>query len=345
MIRKNIPHSFSQIQTALIAFANDLTMKVNQIHDNIPVYMQQSGDISYVIREKFEETKTEDIILKTPRVVFNLDDIQFQQDQYTQQFNKYLYKFKNPETQEEEVWQASGRRLPINLIITTDFVCPNFIEYLQNFEVLSILVARDNVFTYEWGGLTFQSAWVLQSPSIERPSMDIGSSSRNWSIKTTFDLQVHLLIPDINSFIRWKDTFIDDIRFDINSDDSVNSGGTKDQSFQLNVRKDILEPLLEKPSETLNSSGINPPVYTNPGKIKNTPLFALAVEHSYLEQDFSDVIQYIITYIGGTKDYWITQFQESKVGDMIIIADKLTSKEIQKHIKNLNMLNIRSFII
>lgn len=333
MIRKEIPHNFNQLQTALIGFANDLTLKINQIHDNIPVYLQQAGDISYVIRDKFEDTATQDIIQKTPRVVFNIDDIQYQQDQMTQQYNKWLYKHWNPISSEEEVWQAVGRRVPVNIIITVDFVSPNFIDYLQNFEVMSFLVAKDNVFTYEWSGLTLQSAWVLQSPSMERPGMDMGGATRNWSLKVTFDLQVHLLIPDINSFIRWKDTFIDNVHFDINQD------------VDLTINVDTVKQESKVTSNTLKSGEIKPNVYKSNGSVNEKIVFDLQIEHSNELQEFDDIGKYLDTYTGQLSPFWYSVLIKVPIGQSITVMENLTSKEIQTHIKNLNMLGARCFVI
>jgi hypothetical protein len=217
MIRKNLPYNFNQLETALIAIAADLERKINQIHDDIPVFMLHNNDYSYFIKNKFEVSKYDEIIQKTPRVVFSIDDIQYQSDQNSTQFNKIRYVWVNSETNEPETWQATARRLAVNIILNIDFVSPNFVSALSNFEVMSTLVSHENVFTYTFMDNNYESAYVMQAPSLEKPVMDIGSNTRNFNLRITFDWQVHLMIPDVNSFIRLKDTEIDIIEFEINS--------------------------------------------------------------------------------------------------------------------------------
>ncbi len=268
MIRENLPYKFNQIETALISFCADVTKKVNQIHDDIPVFFLQNGDISYVLREKFEENDDKELLLKTPRVVLGIEDIQYLLDQNTNQYNKVIYKI------DEKQYQTTARRLGINIVVNIDFVSPNFIKALENFEVMSTLVSRDNVFTYEFLGNTFESAYVMQSPSMERPTMDIGGATRNYNVRITFDLQVHLLVPQIDSIIPLEMTEIDEIRFSIKEGDmKLNDDGTF-KLFDTNHNEivNLKEPDFEE-DKSLESSKVIPGI-----TVKQTALFGLIVE-------------------------------------------------------------------
>jgi hypothetical protein len=205
--RFNVKYRFNQIETALIAFIGDFEKRINQIVPGTPVFVQQTGDYSYYMDKKFVESKFEDIIQRTPRVVIGIDDIQYQSDQNTNQYNKIEYKL------DDEMYQVTGRRLAVQIPLNLDFVSPNYIYALEHFEVLSVFVARDNVLTYEFLGNTYECAYVHSQVSMERPQMDVSSGTRDVSVRMSFDFQCHLFVPVIDSIIPLRDTVKDYIVF------------------------------------------------------------------------------------------------------------------------------------
>ncbi len=222
MIRSDIKFSFNQLETALIAFVADLESKINRIHEDIPVYFQYNGDYSYIIRQKFEDNiKHQDVIAKTPRVVINVEDIQLQPDQFTNSFNSIYYKF------EDQDYKVNVRRVPLQLSIAIDFVSPNFIQALSNFEVISTLAISENIFYYETLGFNNPATYVFQSPTLEKPAADMGSSTRNFSVKINFEMQMSLLTPRLETIQHLSDTIIEGIKFGIGDDvlNPDNNGG------------------------------------------------------------------------------------------------------------------------
>jgi hypothetical protein len=206
--RFNVPYRFNQIETALIAFCGDIEKKVNQIIPNTPVFVLQTGDFSYYIDKKFQEAPFQDIVQQSPRLVITFEDIQYLQDQNTNQYNKIEYVL------DDVLYVATGRRLAVNMPTILNFVSPNFIYGLEHFEVLSTIVARDNVFTYEFLGNTYECAYVNNSVSSEMPAMEVSSQTRDVNIKLNFDLQIHLFVPVVDSIIKLSDTTKDTIFYE-----------------------------------------------------------------------------------------------------------------------------------
>lgn len=195
MINPEIKFEFNQLQTALIAFVSDIELKLQKIVPNLPVYVLQTGDGSYMTDKKFEKRITmEEILQKTPRFVISpqIEEIQFKTEEDTNKYNPFIYEINEIE------YVASVARKCVTIPINCDFVSPNFIMSLKYFEVFSTLLTYSNVFTYNFLGSTLESAYTVLSNSGERPPMEIGSSTRNFNNKYNIELQVHLLVPKVD---------------------------------------------------------------------------------------------------------------------------------------------------
>jgi hypothetical protein len=199
MTRKEIKWDFNQLFTGLEAFVADIELKLRNIIEDLPTFIITSGDQSYIFNEKFVESQEKEIYLKVPRMTFTFDDIQYQLDQYSNQYNKLTYFFENKN------YECVCRRLPLMVPITTNLVSSNLISTLENFEIMATVASRENVFTYEFMGNTFESAYSLQSPSMENPVMDASSATRYFNIKTMFELQLHILVPRVQTIKEFSD--------------------------------------------------------------------------------------------------------------------------------------------
>jgi len=167
-ISENINYDFNQILTGLKAFVGNIELKLHEIIPDLPVFVLQTGDASYYLNSKFEtpENPNQEIIQKIPRFVISFEDPQPMADQNTNQYNNMIYK-KN-----DKIYSATGRRIATQLTVNTDFVSSNFIKSLENYEIISTITARQNAFTYEFMGNTFEGAYNISSNSSEKPSMD-----------------------------------------------------------------------------------------------------------------------------------------------------------------------------
>ena len=200
-ISSDVKYAFNQFELALISFASYLQLRLQHLIPNIPVFFMNTGDFSYMVNKKFVETKNEDLIQKVPRFVLKIDDIQPNPQENTIQYNKIFYKF------EGRNYQAVVRRLCFNVQLTTNFVSSNLITMLNHIEMMATMQARDNVFTYDFLGNTCQAAFSIQGTGSEFPSIDMGQGgTRNMSTSNNIELQVHLLVPRIETIIPADET-------------------------------------------------------------------------------------------------------------------------------------------
>lgn len=219
MISSEIKYAFNQIETSLIAFVSNIQLKLQHIVPNLPVYFSNTGDFSYYVDKKFIETKNEELYQKTPRVTIKLDDIQQNIQEDSNQYNKINYLFDNNDGEGPLAYQCVARRKAYNIQLTCNFVSPNLISALNYFEVMSTLCTRDNVFTYEFLGNTIQSAYNITQSGNEIPTIDMGQGgTRNVNIINMIELQLHLIVPRVESIIRVDDTGFDAIGIHLNSE-------------------------------------------------------------------------------------------------------------------------------
>lgn len=209
-ISSNVKYAFNQFELALIGFASYLQLRLQYLIPNIPVFFMNTGDFSYLVNKKFIETKNEELLQKVPRFVIKLDDIQPNQQENTNQYNKIFYQF------EGKAYQAVVRRLCFNVQLTTNFVSSNLITLLNHIEMMATMQARDNVYTYDFMGNTCQAAFSIQGTGNEFPSIDMGQGgTRNQSTSNNIELQVHLLVPRIETIIPADETGFDRIDYTI----------------------------------------------------------------------------------------------------------------------------------
>jgi len=186
-------YSFKQYETCLIAFMGNIDLKLQEVFESIPVLVLQTGDQSYFLDKKFNKTENQEIYQSIPRFVCSFGDIQPNNEEKSNKENPFIFKF------EEKEYRCIARRMPFIIPVETNLVCSNFIRMLEGLEIMTMFAARNNVFTYEYAGSTFECAYSVSSNSNENPGMDIGSNSRNSIVKTNFDLQIHLMVPRIET--------------------------------------------------------------------------------------------------------------------------------------------------
>jgi hypothetical protein len=108
-----------------------------------------------------------------------------------------------------------GRRIAISLPVNTDFISPNLIVGFQNFEIMSTIVSKENAYTYDFLGNTLEGCYVFNGTNMEKPTMDINAGTRNVSIRTTFELQLQLIIPRIDSIKLLSESEYKEINFNL----------------------------------------------------------------------------------------------------------------------------------
>ncbi len=225
-IDDKIKYDFNQILIGLKGFVANLELKLHEICPDLPVFILQTGDASFYLNSKFEDfdNTNKEIYQKVPRFVIGFDDPQPMADQNTNQYNKFVY------VKDDKNYMVSGRRIAIQLTSNTDFISSNYIKALENFEIISTITARQNAFSYEFMNNTFEGAYNISSNTQEKPGMDMSSGTRNFSIKTSFEVQLHLLVPRIETIQLLSETGFDTIDFNI-----IGKGETQDLTDRNNL--------------------------------------------------------------------------------------------------------------
>lgn len=201
-------YPFNQSVIALEAFVANFSAKVNEIKEDIPVFVLNTGDETYFFEKKFVPKKNskkyenQDINNIVPRIVLDFSDSPtFQQEQNTNQYNPYKYRFNN------RLYLAkNSRRLAYDIPCNCSIITSNFIKALEYFDMIASIVAMDKVLTYEFLGNTFEGNYKITSFMFEKNSIEAGSSTRNFIIKVNIEYSVQLWAVNYSSIVDITDS-------------------------------------------------------------------------------------------------------------------------------------------
>lgn len=182
---------FNQISTAIIAFVANIEGKLKELIQDLPVFVLQSGDGNYMLDAKFNSASKE-IYEQVPRFVMKFDSFDHESDMDTYIYNKFEYTYNN------KIYSATARRLQLNITCNGTLLSANFIQALEHMEILLDVIRRENVFTYEFCGNTYQGAFACdRMQDVEFPEMDTNDLKFKQSLDIT--LQLHLFLPRVET--------------------------------------------------------------------------------------------------------------------------------------------------
>ena len=213
---KEEKYKFNQILSGLTAFIAGFEKRLNEIDMELPVFVLDSGDETYIFKEKFEITTEK--YMKVPRAIISVDDASFNTDQDTNQYIKFSYLHN------EKQYKAQFRRKATNFPIVCNLVCSNFIKALEYMEIIISILSIDNVFTYDFLGNNYQGSFNLTSVNLEKNSMEVGGT-KNYVVKTNIDLQLQLMIVRYNTIQEYTGDLVNE--FDINAENNIETYKTK----------------------------------------------------------------------------------------------------------------------
>lgn len=212
-------YKFTQSITGIEAFVGVFEKKIQEIHDNIPVMVINTGDETYLFKQKFEKISTEkrsEIYLQTPRIVIDFDDAMLQPDQNTNPYTFFKYLFDNG------IWEGQFRRQALTIPMSINLVSPNFVRAFEYYDMLASILSIDNVFTYNFLGNVHDAAFSAQTFSFEKSPNEQASTSRNYNVKAQMELVLQVYYPRYNTLKR-LDTFdasSDKFQFQIETNDN-----------------------------------------------------------------------------------------------------------------------------
>lgn len=208
-ISEKIKYDFKHLESGIIAFVANIESKLKTIMPNIPVYIIETGDLCYYVKEKFIETDYKEIYNKIPRFVIQIQTITSQKENNTNPYNIIDFNFDN------ENYEATVRRTNVLISLDTSLITSNFVMGLSAFEIMDSIMCRENVFTYEYLGNTYEGAFNLSSESMEKPTMEASSATRDLIIKNSIDLNLQVFTPRVETIKNLKDAGYDTVEFDL----------------------------------------------------------------------------------------------------------------------------------
>lgn len=212
-------YEYKQIISGLVGFVATLELRMKDYIPNLPVYFLENGDYMYVQEQKFIKHANE-VTLTNPRMCLSMEDLQPNDDQNSNPFNKMLFK------SETTSYQATARRTNITIPISVSLVAKGFILGLQQYEMMLAHMSNENVFTYEYQGNTFDGMYSRSSISMQKATLEPSQSQQNFVTKTTIDLLLPIYLPRINTIKP-----IDEVGYDGTIINIVTKGETKSEDI------------------------------------------------------------------------------------------------------------------
>ena len=234
-------YDFNQIQLGLIAFVEDIEKKLQFMIDDLPVFVLETGDGTYMMNKKFDNVNKE-VYEKNPRFVIKFVSFSHENSMDTNIFNRLIYIYGN------DYYTTQCRRLQIDVSAVCTMVSPNFIKALEHMQMLLSLITRENVFTYEYMGSTFNGAYSVDAmQDVEMPDL----STTETSIRQNLDvsIQLHIYVPRVETIKPLKDVEYSEVKTDIgiiNNTDKKIGTDSFEETQPIASRKDIDYPYYEK---------------------------------------------------------------------------------------------------
>lgn len=230
-------YGFKQMLTAAIAFVTSISKTLHELMPDLPVFVLVSGDNSYIMDEKFK-TVSKELYEKTPRFVIKFNSFERDQAQDTSVYNRYDFISQDEDAEEKgESARASIRRLCTYLNCNCTMVSPNFISAMIHLEMIYAIFSKENPFSYEYQGSTFNGAFTADSQDFNFPELDSGS--RNFTQNLDVKVQVHLYTPKINTIILDKDYDYDGVEIMIQEKNVNNRLEVSEEETEY-VQKDMI---------------------------------------------------------------------------------------------------------
>lgn len=180
-----IPYKFHHLQSALIAFMGYFEKKVQDVFPNIPVVFNNIDD-SYFFYKKYAQSELQEIYNKTPRIVFDVTDIQAQLEQRSNPHLTKRYIFNDKQ------YLCETRTVPTLITLECNFVCSSYMKAMEYWEFMLTLIGFERVFTYNYHGNTFECSFQSSgSPTIEKGQLNNSTSeTKNSNIKTIIEFTI-----------------------------------------------------------------------------------------------------------------------------------------------------------
>lgn len=189
-------YEYTQFINILTTFLADFELRLNNISPiKIPVMLLETGDETLLNTHKHgDKNDYRDVYLKVPRCVIQFDSTpELDSENDTNKFNQIEYIYNN------KIYTGMFRRKSINIPLTANIVCSNYIMALQFMEIILTVFGQSNKRTYNFFGNNMLLQYNQTGIEIEKNSMDLGSQSRNTVVKVSITIATNIMVPRYNS--------------------------------------------------------------------------------------------------------------------------------------------------
>ena len=243
---------FRQILTGAIAFVTSLSKAIHQLMPDLPVFVLVSGDNNYIMDEKFK-TVNKEVYEKVPRFVIKFNSFERDQSTDTSTYNRYIFLSQDEDSpNKDDLARAVIRRLCIYLNCNCTMISPNFITAMTHLEMIYSIFSRENPFSYEYQGSTFNGAFTSESQDFNFPESDSGS--RNFTQPIDVKVQIHLYTPKIETIVLGKDYDYDGVGVIIQEKDVNNRDEISPEETEY-VKKDMAPEEIDVEGEVPQDDG------------------------------------------------------------------------------------------
>lgn len=208
-MKTKVKFDFDQLNVAIISFAADLEKKMCEIVDEIPVYVNYTGDSNYMMNTKYKEVENKEVHAKIPRIVLSLQgDINIAKENDTQHGNIVEYKYLN------DVLKASMRRSELGVNIRMAFTTSNIIDCLQSIVISLAVLNRPNAMTYSYMGCNMELSYSYDNNvSTTIPQYD--ATNKNFVAEFALVIKPQLFVPRVESIKGYKEGIAETVKLEI----------------------------------------------------------------------------------------------------------------------------------
>jgi len=238
--------SFDTTLKGLIAFTADFEKHLNSIKEGIPVYFLNIGDGTYY-NSRFEVVDDSNEIYKeNPRCVFKIATVEKETEPAPTKNVDIEYVHEN------KLYRTSTGKLPLNIPIECNFVCPNFVFGMHYFEILMTIFLSNNTFSYINMNNSYSGNYSVQSYNFEFPQITASSEAKNFIINYTINLNLPIYLPRYETITELHPSNRLPIDIAGNEDGSINRDTYSPFEIQINTNNSVSEDSLVPDKETDN---------------------------------------------------------------------------------------------
>lgn len=188
-------------ENAIIAMINDMSLWFGSV--NIPVFVLNTGDEVFIIDQnklKKLDSLGETLYQKTPRIVLDINDIDFQTDEMTSPHQKGKFKLNMDEGTRE--FRTKVQRIPCTVSIGFELFTDNILMALKYSELMLMILTKKNTFEFKYLQKTYTSTYNFDFSIKDERNIIMSQDSNRRSRVLSTNISLQLQYPNFNLFVK-----------------------------------------------------------------------------------------------------------------------------------------------